>query len=237
MDCFVMQHCLWNTPTHRDIISDMVTESIRKHGYSLAVNLGNLKKEVADFELDVQEETQIKHSIEEEQLLPMNEEYYELAKNTNQFSGSHIKIEQFRKMDTADWQVTNFYDAEGNLRNRIKAKSGPRENTIEVFHNNEKLVIDLITRKQERTEIIFKKPHKIISDYWDNRLEKLNDYIAQQVEKINTSAPNEINNLAHNLFVDKSKAEIVTANLEEVKMALQDLKLRLEKLHYAYGAE
>jgi MoxR-like ATPase len=140
-------------------------------------------------------------------------------------------------MDTADWQVTNFYDEEGNLRNRIKAKSGPRENTIEVFHNNEKLIIDLITRKQERTEIIFKKPHKVISDYWDNRLEKLNDYIAQQVEKINTSAPNEINHLAENLFVDKSRAEVVTANLEEVKMALQDLKLRLEKLHYAYGAD
>ena len=237
MDCFVMQHCLWNRPSHRDIISEMVTDSIRKHGYSLAVNLVNLKKEVADFEADVQEETQIKHAVEEEQLLPMNEDFYELAKNTNQFSGSFIKIEQFRKMDTSDWQVTNFYDEEANLRNRIKAKSGPRENTIEVFHNNEKLIIDLITRKQERNEIIFKKPHKVISDYWDSRLEKLNNYIAQQVEKISTSAPNEINHLAENLFVDESRAEVVTANLEEVKMALQDLKLRLEKLHYAYGAD
>lgn len=234
MDCFLMQHCLWNNPTHRDIVKEMVTESIRKHGYSMAVNLNMLKKEVADFEKDVEEETQIKHTVAEEQLLPFNEEYYELAKTTTQFSGGYIKISQFRTMTREEWQVTNFYDDEGNLRNRIKAKTGPRENTVEVFHNNEKIVIDLTTQKKERTEIIFKKPHKIIEEYWETRLEKLNNYIDAQQEKIKSSAPDEINHLTDNLFVDADRAEIVTANLEEVRTALSDLKLRLEKVQFGY---
>lgn len=235
MDCFLMQHCLWNTPAHRDIIRDMVTESIRKHGYSMAVNLSALKREITDFEEDVNAEINIKHTVEEDQLLPVHEEYYELAKTTNQFGGGYVKIEQFRKLDRDDWQVTNFYDEEQNLRNRIKAMKGPRENTIEVFHNNNKLVIELTTAKKERTEIIRKKPHKIVGDYWDTRLEKLNTYIAAQEDKIKVSAPDEINHLADNLFVDTSRAEVVTANLEEVKNALSDLKLRLEKVHYAYA--
>jgi len=57
MDCFLMEHCLWNRPEHREVIQEMIIEAVRKHGYSMAINLNALKKEVTDFEEDVMKET------------------------------------------------------------------------------------------------------------------------------------------------------------------------------------
>ena len=59
MDCFLMEHCLWNFPQHREVIREMLIDAIRKHGYTMVVNLQSLKKEVADFEADVKQETQV----------------------------------------------------------------------------------------------------------------------------------------------------------------------------------
>jgi len=59
-------------------------------------------------------------------------------------------------------------------------------------------------------------------------------YIEQQEAKIRDNAPSELNHLEENLFVPSEQSEVVKANLQEVGEALQQLKLRLEKVQYAY---
>jgi MoxR-like ATPase len=44
MDCFLMVHCLWGRPEDREVIQDIVSEAIRDHGYSIAINLGMLRR-------------------------------------------------------------------------------------------------------------------------------------------------------------------------------------------------
>ncbi|MCB0548870.1 MAG: AAA family ATPase, partial [Phaeodactylibacter sp.] len=75
MDCFLMVHCLWSKPSQMDIIREIVTEAIRRHGYTMAVNLQVVKREVSDFEEDVDNEIKVKHTISESQLMPVEEEY------------------------------------------------------------------------------------------------------------------------------------------------------------------
>lgn len=234
MDCFLMTHCLWNTPMHREIIRDTVTDAVRKHGYSMAVNLQALKKEVADFEADVDAEIKVKHNITEEQLMPINEEYYELLKEDNQFEGKYVTIKQYRQLDVSDTSVTNFYDQNFSLVNRLRSKKGAQQHVIEVQFNDSLLSFGLKTLQQERAEIIYKKPHKIVQQYWEERYEKLTNYITQQEEKVRQHAPSELNHLEDNIFVDKKWGEVVRSNMQEVKEALQSLKLRLEKLQYSY---
>ncbi|MTB52591.1 AAA family ATPase [Lewinella sp. W8] len=235
MDCFLMEHCLWNNPEQQEVIREMLVESVRKHGYSVAVNLQNLKREVREFERDVEQEIRIRHTIEEEQLLPVAESYYQLEKDLSQFRGVLVSIDQFRNLTNDEFSSVNFYDEDKNLVNRIRARKGPRENTIEVNFNGTDQVFRLKTHLVERTEVIRKRPHRILEKFWDERLERLNTYIAGQQEAIASNGPEELRDIESHLFVEEAYATAVRANLEEVREALAGLSLRLEKLHFAYA--
>jgi MoxR-like ATPase len=234
MDCFLMVHCLWSQPGQTDKIREIVTESIRRHGYTMAVNLQMIKRETQDFEEDVDREIRVRHTVTEEQLQPVKDEYYELVKEDDKFDGVFLSVKQFNQLQMDNPQVTNFYDREFNLVNRLKAQKSSQQFTVEVFYNSERYAYPLRTRKAERTEVITKKPHHIVQQHWDERHQRLMSYITQQEEKIQSQAPDELNHLNSNLFVHKDHSEVVTRNLQEVREALEQLKLRLEKIQYAY---
>jgi len=235
MDCFLMEHCLWNRPEHREIIREMVIDCVRKHGYSMAINLNALKKEVADFESDVEKETQIKNTVIEDQLLPVHEEYYQLKKVKTEFKGELISIEQFREMTLDEDKVVNFYDGNKSLLHRIKARKGTEENTIVVNYNGTLQTFNLEIQQNERIEIIPKTPHEVVVKFWEDRMKKLSHYVQQQQTRIEEERPSELNHTNDNLFISKEWGEVVSANLEEVKIALQNLQLRLEKLQFSYA--
>ncbi|THH40358.1 AAA family ATPase [Neolewinella litorea] len=237
MDCFLLEHCLWNGPEQRETIREMIVDAVRKHGYSVAVNLGNLKKEIREFETDVREETRITLTKEEEQLLPVQESYYELEKDLSQFRGVLVAIDQFRGLSDTEFRSVNFYDEDLNLVNRIRGRKGPRENTVEVNFNGTDTVFRLKTRLAERQEVIRKKPHRILREFWDERADRLRTYMEQQQVAVAEQGPEELEGIADHLFVDSAFAEVVTANLEEVREALSGLQLRLEKLQFEYGGE
>lgn len=234
MDCFLMVHCLWSQPGQLDKIREIVTESIRRHGYTMAVNLQMIKRETQDFEEEVDQEIRVRHIVTEEQLQPVKDEYFELVKEDDKFDGVHLTVKQFNQLELDDPKVTNFYDRSFNLVNRLKAQKSSQQFTLEVFYNSERYSYPLKTRKAERTEVITKKPHYIVQQHWDERHQRLMAYITQQEEKIKSQAPNELNHLEDNLFVDKEKSEVVMRNLKEVRESLEQLKLRLEKVQYAY---
>mgnify|MGYP000105681613 CR=1 FL=1 len=237
MDCFLMEHCLWNGPEQRETLREMIVDAVRKHGYSVAVNLQSLKREVTEFEADVQEETRIKHTVEEEQLIPVEESYYELEKDLSQFRGMLVSIDQFRSLGNDELVSVNFYDEERNLVNRIRGRKGPRENTIEVNFNGTDQVFRLKTALVERHEVIRKRPHRVLEQFWDQRMERLTTYISQQQTAIEDNGPEELTDVKEHLFVGREYAEVVSSNLREVREALSGLALRLEKLHFEYAGQ
>ena len=236
MDAFLMVNCLWSQPQQREEIQEVVSEAIRKHGYSIAVNLNLLRKELNQFEQEVEDETRIKRSIAEDRLLPVQDEYYEFIQTEKQFQGSLLKIKEYNKLDIRDFQVVNIYDEGLKLRHRLQArKSQSQQHAIQISYDGVELTHPLRTHKVERSEVIFKQPHRLVKEFWDERYEKLIRYILDQEKRLVDDQPEEIRLLKSNLFVDARRADIVTANLQEVTDALDKLKLRLEKLHYAYS--
>ena len=235
MDCFLMIHCLWSRPEQKELIEEMVTDAIRRHGYSMAVNLNLLKREVEDFEKDVNEEIRVKHTVAEEQLLVVQEDYYELIKEDQQFEGFLVSVKQFRQLNLEDPQVVNLYDGKNNLVNRLRAKQGLGEFTIEVIHNDRTYTYALRTKKGERQEVIFKKPHPIVQKYWEERFEQIRSYLRKQEENLRNNLPVELEFLEQNLFVEARYAEVVKSNLREVQEALQKVGLQLEKVQFSYG--
>ena len=235
MDCFLMVHCLWSHPAQLEEIREVVSETVRKHGYSIAVNLSMLRKEIEQFEGDVEEETRIKRTIDEDRLQPVQDEYYQFIQTEKQFQGSLIKIEEYNKLDLDDFKVVNIYDEGLNLRHRLQArKSASRAHAIEINFNAVEYTHPLKTHKVERSEVIYKKPHRLVAEYWNQRYEQLMRYIREQEARLTSDQPSELQHLEANLFVDARRAEIVRANLQEVEQALDQLRLRLEKVHYAW---
>ncbi|PPK88653.1 MoxR-like ATPase [Neolewinella xylanilytica] len=237
MDCFLLEHCLWNAPEQREIIREMIVDAVRKHGYSVAVNLSALKTEVREFEEDVREETRIQHTREEAQLLPVKESYYELEKDLSQFRGVLVSIDQFRGLSNQEFTSVNFYDEDLNLVNRIRGRKGPREHTIEVNFNGTDTTFRLKTQLTERREVIRKQPHRLLREFWDERTAQLESYVKKQLDAIEANGPDELSDIDDHLFVDGAYAKVVRANLDEVREALQSLLLRLEKIQFEYGAE
>lgn len=234
MDCFLMNHCLWGSPDQRQILLDILTEAISKHGYTMAVNLSILKKEVKAFQEEVEKEIRIPHTVSEEQLMPIDDEYFRLVKKDNKFRGVLVTIKQYRALSIDEQTVTNFFDEQKNLVNRVRAAKGKEENTIEVYRDSIKAIYPLETRLIDKTEIITKKPHHIVQRFWDERHEQLTSFISQQLANMKENRPVEIDMLDRNLFVDPAFAEIVKKNFEAVQDNLHQLQLNLEKLQFAY---
>ncbi|MEO0897927.1 MAG: AAA family ATPase [Bacteroidota bacterium] len=234
MDCFLMVHALWGHPSQLNEIQEIVSETIRKHGYSISINLNMLRKEVAQFEQEVEEETRIKRVQAEDRLLPVQDLFYHILQKEKQFQGELIKISEYTNLNTTDFQIVNVFDKDQVLRHRLSMKKSQRAHSIDIVHNSIEYQYDLECHQVEKKEVIYKKPHKLVAAHWNERYDKLLDYIVSQQERLSEDTPEEFAHLRKNVFVPAKMADIVMANLGEVRENLRGLKLRLEKARYAY---
>lgn len=235
MDCFLLEYCLWGKPDQRDHIKEMLAETVRQHGYAVAVNLPMLRKELDSFEADVDGEIRVRHVVAEDQLQPVQEEYYELIKEDTQFEGMLISIKQFDGLATDELSVTNLFDGNKSLVNRLKVRKGDRPNTVVVDYNGKEYSYRLRTRKVERTEVIPKDPHTLVVQHWDERYRELTTYIDEQADRLKADAPEALGGLRQNLFVEARFAELAEANQRQTVEAIDGLRLRLDKLRYSYA--
>lgn len=235
MDCFLLDYCLWGKPDQRDHIKEMIAETVRQHGYAVAVNLPMLRKELDSFEADVDGEIRVRHVVTDDQLQPVQEEYYEILKEDSQFEGILISIKQFDGMTVDESSVTNLFDENKSLVNRLKVRKGDRPNTVVVDYNGKEYSYRLRTRKVERTEVIPKQPHALVVAHWDERYRELTAYIDEQAQRLKAEAPEALGGLRQNLFVDPRFAELAEANQRQTAEAVNALSLRLDKLRYSYA--
>lgn len=235
MDCFLLDYCLWGKPDQRDHIKEMIAETVRQHGYAVAVNLPMLRKELDSFEADVDGEIRVRHVVTDDQLQPVQEEYYEILKEDSQFEGILISIKQFDGMTVDESSVTNLFDENKSLVNRLKVRKGDRPNTVVVDYNGKEYSYRLRTRKVERTEVIPKQPHALVVAHWDERYRELTAYIDEQAQRLKAEAPEALGGLRQNLFVDPRFAELAEANQRHTAEAVNALRLRLDKLRYSYA--
>ena len=234
MDCFLMVHCLWSRPDQKSMVEDIINDAIRKHGYAMAVNLQMLRKEVSQFEEEVQKEIRVPYIETKSLLLPIQEDYYGLKKLDADFEGAYMTIKQFAALKTDQEMATNIYNEEFELVNRLKARKSKQENAVDIFYNATWVTYPLQTKEEETTQWIDKKPHQLVEQFWEERYRQLQAYLKQKQEALMANRPKELDQIEKNLFVPANRSEIVLANINEVEQALQQLNLQLEKIQYAY---
>lgn len=234
MDCFLMSHCLWSSPEQKIKVQEILSDTIREHGYTMAVNLNSLKREVEAYETEVYAEIKVKYTIEEAELKPYADEYFKLLKEDNKMPGAYIKIADYRKLQMSQPAILNIYDEDYSLVQRLSSTKASQPNAVEIQYDSQKSTYQLDTLLVSRYQIINKKPHPLLQKHWDERYQSITAYIQQQLDRIRTDAPAQTSRLRDNLFVEAEKAAIVLSNLQEVSNALESLKLQLEKVQFAY---
>lgn len=236
MDCFLMVHCLWNHPDQRALVQEAVAGAIREHGYSVALDLSAVRRELSQFEEEVEAEVVVEHVLAEDRLAPVQEEYYAFERQEAQFEGRLLRIRDYQALRQDEYTVINLYDERLNVRHRLKAKRSLREHAIELFYNSQEHTVPLTTHKVERTERIRRKPHALVAEHFATRHAQLSDYLAGCRQRLGDDAPEALDRLDDHLFVDVRLARIVRANLEEVRRAVGELELRLDKVKHAWEA-
>lgn len=233
MDCFLITHCVWNQPEQLDKVRHLVSEVIRKHGYSISLNLTGLRQEIKELETEIEKETKVKHITTREELYPVEQEFYQVMNLETSMDGKYIKRADFDRL-TQEESTINVYDDAFKLTYKVKAKKPSVQHQIHLFHNAQLLALGLRTHKVEKDEIIYRKPHQLIEKYWNEKLEELLAYVNENLQKLDTEKPEEWYELDQNLFVDARLAPIVKANLNDSINQLNDIQLKLEKLKYYY---
>lgn len=238
MDCFLMPHALWAAPSQREVLDELVHDAIRKHGYSLVTGLTPLTREVSTLEDEIRGELEVTHAVSVESPVVEDEQYHRLKVDAR-FDGTHIKAADFARLDTEATAVTSFFDSKGNLRHRLQARRGDTDYSVVVQYRAQPLQYRLDTELSERTEIIQRKPHPMLVEHWDRRLDAVETEARAQRARLDAEAPGDLADTAEHLFVDDSLARVVRANHDRVVSQMDRLLLRLEKarhrVHHAAG--
>ncbi|MDX5427344.1 MAG: AAA family ATPase [Bacteroidota bacterium] len=234
MDAFLMIHCLWDTPEQLPIVRDIVTETIRDHGYSLSIGLRMIRREVSDLRAEVDRELRVKVREEEEVLRPYEGEYYRMEKNGQYFEGEFIKVKDLNLLNRGDLEILNIYDSEWKLVNRLQAERSPQRFSIRVHHQSNTYDFGLTTHKNERVRTVKREPHPLVRKDWDERIDHLRAHIDQQIERLRNDLPEALSHQT-NLFIDDRLRPIVEANHKEVAQTLDELRLEIDKIHHDYA--
>ncbi|MGF1532677.1 MAG: AAA family ATPase [Bernardetiaceae bacterium] len=234
MDCFLMVHCLWNTPDQLEPLQAIVSETIRKHGYSVALNLNGLKKEIQDLETDIQQETHVRVARTEDELYLIDHTYYEVEKLDSYLDGKFIKRSDYEKLKREEAISISVYDQNYKLTYKVKAQRSKEAHQIDVFHNAQLLPFQMRVQKIEKHEEIPRPPHPLVRKYWDESIQQLSDYIDKHLQSLDTDAPEALQGLDDHLFVPRHLSQIVRSNLNASINTLNSLRIRLEKLQHSY---
>jgi MoxR-like ATPase len=234
MDCFLSVHSLWSSPLHIDALREIIAETIRKHGYSVALNLVNLKLETNQFEQEVREETEIPNTITIEEPYLIDKKFYEVLLISNVMDGKYIKASEFERLQMDEESTIGLYDDNFKLTYKMRAEKHKEENMLQITHSSQAMTFKLKTEKVEKIEYLTKKPHPIVMKYWKEQFDYLYKYVKNLQTQLNEDKPQQLEHLKTNLFVPAHLSKIVEANMIDSINDLNTLQLRLEKIEHFY---
>ncbi len=80
MDCFLIAHCIWEKPDQIDVVKELISETIRQHGYTISLRTETILEQIESFKKEVDQEITVKTVVKVKRPTKVKEEYYEILK-------------------------------------------------------------------------------------------------------------------------------------------------------------
>jgi MoxR-like ATPase len=76
MDCFLIGYCIWEKPDQIDLVKEIISDTIRKHSYSLNLKTNPINSEIELLSKEIDQETTVRTSVIKKEPLPVENNYY-----------------------------------------------------------------------------------------------------------------------------------------------------------------
>lgn len=239
MDCFLIQHCIWNEEEQRNTVSQFIKEAIEKNGYKLSLDTDSIKKEIEELNRDVRKETSYikKTEFKDKKVYSIqNKEYYNLINLKPDFNYEGESFIEKSIVDSLkkDYIRAKRYDENIKESSDIILKKSSNVNSVmmQQEHKERELFLELGDYLDEKEYT--KKPHESIQLHWDKHIETISSEIGKLKVELENYQNTDLKHIRINLFVNPSFAEFVERNITDTNKLLEKLELDLKQIQNNY---
>jgi len=235
MDCFLINHCIWDTESQIPVITSMLQEIIRKHGYSTRISFKELQENLQELDTEIKKEVFIieKTTSSQKKKAVYDKLYYKIFQDYQYY---YITIEDYNEFRNARGgriilSLFQFNKGLYKAGKQIKTTLDPDGQTM-IIRGLGNFTIE--EQPLQSTTKVFKKPHPLIVENWDGKIQGLKQEVTQSLEKVDLIIQETKESLEKNLFVPKVNATYITENLSLLKTKIQKVDLKIDEVQEQY---
>jgi MoxR-like ATPase len=244
MDCFLIRECLWNEDGQIAVVKQIVSDAIEQYGYKLQFDFKSLKEELQDFQEEIKSETRyvkpMKYTKIKEYAIQGKKYYRTLIKGLGVFDydvDDLLEKEVIDKLtDSENYIETKRWRADLGDKDPVWIKKSNDKYEIMLRDNNSRegkaYAFECI--EENRNEQFTKKPHKVVEESWDK---KVNVYIKvtnDQKEELEKYRTKDLAHLRTNQFVNPALANIVENHLTTTQKEIEKYEVEIRKIQNDY---
>lgn len=237
MDCFLIAHCIWNEQNQISLTEQFTEDAIKKHGYSVSIELAPLKEELKDFKKDVKTETSHQKPVWYDHPVTVYDEYYRIPSFKDGYYDSSYRLilkKDFDSLSSRYKEIKMFRDESDEYYRKqsrtYKLKAGGNELSVV----KDDTTFSLECEPKQRDQTFTKAPHKAVVKEWNKRVQVLLtacSYLKAQIEHYRDT---DLKHIRTNLFVEATKASLVEKNLKDKEKEIEKLEVAIQELQHYY---
>jgi MoxR-like ATPase len=230
MDCFLIQHCLWNEKTERDAVDNFVQDAIGEHGYTFTLDFTDMLQELYEFTTEIDKETKIVTDTRVS-YYSTTEGHYELEKPLSEYS-RYIKVGDFEKLGKDEQTVALYIKQNQTFHSQqnFQIKKGKDSVHISIGNKNYKLKTFVKGDKRLKT----RKPNEKLEKIWDGEVDEFLQHTNEWKEQIESYRNKDLEHLRTNLFVDPRRAYIVEDHITETIKEIEKIEVNIRAIQNGY---
>jgi MoxR-like ATPase len=230
MDCFLMQHCLWNEVDQMPVVTKFVKDAVQQFGYRLPIDLSVLKARITELEKEIQADANTVKAVDTHTIVEHETHYYKITGITT--NHNYILKSDFNSLNYFNKKIVLYYQDNYQRLRRCTHSCPVRKGSFNysvVVEENEHL---LDTHKTIENKKVF---HPALIKYWDLKLLQVLDMATDLKAKIQQYKDSDLKHLRTNLFVSPDFAEIPETYLNQTMETIEKLVIDAQKVqqHYA----
>jgi MoxR-like ATPase len=232
MDCFLIQHCLWNEESEKDMAYQFVCKAIETHGYTVSVDFTDMREELTEFKTEIDEETKFVKDTRVTVLAGVHNGYYEVTGMPA--DRNLIKQSDFAGLTNSNQSKYLYYwDANYNQARAYYSFNLRKGNSkFSVFVNDTEYQLKTVIQEDKRQTT--KKPHPSVEKVWDGRVDVFLQHTNEWKEQIEAYREKDLKHLCANVFVKPALANIVEFHVTETIKDIGKIEVDIREIQNAY---
>jgi hypothetical protein len=254
MDCFLIKDCLWNEEVQRNLVYQIVRDTIQNYGYNITPKLKAIENELADFWKEIAQKTTYVKDI----YIPKVYDNYYLIKDVLN-SNRLIEIETYNKL-TNEYASINLFNERNNgyygygrsrSSERFTVKCGNQPNCVcfdkrvrqGEYDYNLRIHKDVVEIKEGTIKkletIVFKWtttkiPATDIIYEWNEKLQKVLEITTELKSNIAQYEKQDLAVYNSNILINIANTQVFIENLQYAMKMIEKLEIEVARIKHFY---